>query len=141
MRPNEGLQPARCDGHLELRQVSFHYPTSSTAIVLSDVSIDAPPGSIVALVGASGAGKSTIARLIERFYDPSGGAVLLDGVDFRQLELRWLRRQIGFVEQVKRRRLDCHLIATDRILVAIAGADALRPLARGQRTVRRARGG
>ena len=100
VRPGEGRQPfARCRGHLALQNVSFHYPASREALVLDSVSLEAPPGSIVALVGASGAGKSTIARLIERFYDPTSGALLLDGVDFRELELRWLRRQIGFVEQ------------------------------------------
>ena len=51
--------------------MSFHYPASREALVLDSVSLEAPPGSIVALVGASGAGKSTIARLIERFYDPT----------------------------------------------------------------------
>ena len=100
VRPDEGRQPtARCAGHLVLQNVSFHYPASREALVLDGVSLDAPPGSIVALVGASGAGKSTIARLVERFYDPTAGALLLDGVDLRNLELRWLRRQIGFVEQ------------------------------------------
>ena len=108
VRPNEGRTPAQCHGHLTVHNVSFHYPASAETRVLSGVSLDAPPGSIVALVGASGAGKSTIARLIERFYDPTGGALLLDGVDFRQLELRWLRRQIGFVEQVRRvPQLEC----------------------------------
>ena len=63
------------------------------------MSFVASPGSVVALVGASGAGKSTVGRLIERFYDPLEGGLFLDGVDFRRLELRWLRQQIGLVEQ------------------------------------------
>lgn len=67
--------------------------------VLRGFELVANPGSVVALVGASGAGKSTVARLIERFYDPQAGSVLLDGVDFRSLDVRWLRQQIGFVEQ------------------------------------------
>ena len=63
------------------------------------MSFVATPGSVVALVGASGAGKSTVGRLLERFYDPLEGGLFLDGVDFRRLELRWLRKQIGLVEQ------------------------------------------
>ena len=68
-------------------------------VVLERMSFVAAPGSVVALVGASGAGKSTVGRLIERFYDPLEGGLFLDGVDFRRLELRWLRQQIGLVEQ------------------------------------------
>ena len=68
-------------------------------VVLERMSFVASPGSVVALVGASGAGKSTVGRLLERFYDPLEGGLFLDGVDFRRLELRWLRKQIGLVEQ------------------------------------------
>ena len=57
-------------------------------------------GNTLALVGASGSGKSTVILLIERFYDPSSGAVMLDGEDIRNLELSWLRDQIGLVSQV-----------------------------------------
>ena len=55
----------------------------------------------MALVGESGSGKSTVVSLIERFYDPQGGAVLLDGADIRRLSLRWLRGRIGLVSQVR----------------------------------------
>lgn len=96
-----GARPggAPCTGELEMRGVSFGYPASGGAQVLRAFELHAPPGSVVALVGASGAGKSTVARLIERFYDPQTGSVMLDGVDFRALDVRWLRQQIGFVEQ------------------------------------------
>jgi len=67
--------------------------------VLAGVSLQATPGNIIALVGESGAGKSTVGRLLQRFYDPTSGRILLDGVDYRELDLRWLRSQIGFVEQ------------------------------------------
>ena len=99
VRAGEGHVPSSCAGHLVMRDVSFSYPGSVDRIVLRDLTLDAPPGSIVALVGASGAGKSTVARLIQRFYDPTGGRILLDGHHYPSLELRWLRRQIGFVEQ------------------------------------------
>ena len=77
--------------------------------MLKGISFVATPGTVVALVGESGAGKSTVGRLLERFYDPQGGALLLDGVDFRKLELRWLRRQIGLVEQEPVRGCDARL--------------------------------
>ena len=92
-------EPASCRGHLELRDVTFAYPLAKECAVLKGLSFEVEPGSVLALVGASGAGKTTVGRLIERFYDPQQGALLLDGTDFRALELRWLRRQIGFVEQ------------------------------------------
>ena len=97
----QGIAPPACQGHLEMRNVTFRYPSSdgSAPPVLAGFDLSATPGSIVALVGSSGAGKSTIARLIERYYDPQDGSVTLDGHDYRSLELRWLRRQIGFVEQ------------------------------------------
>jgi len=94
-----GARPTECNGALELRDVSFAYPSERTRPVLSHVSLVARPGETVALVGESGAGKSTIGRLIERFYDPLYGSLLLDGVDFRSLDLRWLRSRIGLVEQ------------------------------------------
>ena len=97
--PSVGAEPASCRGHLELRDVSFAYPLAKECAVLKGLSFEVEPGSVLALVGASGAGKTTVGRLIERFYDPQQGALLLDGTDFRALELRWLRRQIGFVEQ------------------------------------------
>nr|QVT92297.1 ABC transporter [Salvia miltiorrhiza] len=66
---------------------------------LSKLSLDIPPGKIVALVGGSGSGKSTVISLIERFYDPLSGQVSLDGTDVREFDLKWLRQQIGLVNQ------------------------------------------
>ena len=99
--PRRGGKPLSCKGELELRNVAFRYPNTPIRgpPVLKSFNLIAPPGSVIALVGASGAGKSTVARLIERFYDPTGGCVLLDGRDYRTLDVRWLRRRIGFVEQ------------------------------------------
>ncbi|KAE8260080.1 hypothetical protein A4X13_0g583 [Tilletia indica] len=96
---NEGLQPQYCEGTLHLHRVDFSYPARRDVQVLSDFSLHIPKGKVTALVGASGSGKSTIVQLVERFYDPDAGAVLMDGVDVRNLNLRWMRTQIGLVSQ------------------------------------------
>jgi subfamily B ATP-binding cassette protein MsbA len=85
------------EGRIEFRDVSFAYNPEKQ--VLFDVSFVVEPGQQVALVGPSGAGKSTIANLIPRFYDITGGAVLIDGIDVRDVTLNSLRRQIGIVPQ------------------------------------------
>lgn len=84
-------------GRIEFRDVTFRYPDGTEA--LSKVNFVLEPGTSLALVGPSGAGKSTIADLILRFYDPSEGQILFDGVDLRDLQISWLRRQIGVVPQ------------------------------------------
>jgi ABC-type multidrug transport system fused ATPase/permease subunit len=88
---------ADVDGRIEFEQVTFGYDASNP--VLHDVSLAIPAGQRVALVGATGAGKSTIARLTLRFYDPTRGRVLLDGVDVRELAFADLRRSIVMVPQ------------------------------------------
>jgi ABC-type multidrug transport system fused ATPase/permease subunit len=84
-------------GHLRFEQVNFGY--RKEVPVLKDVSFDVKPGEMVAIVGATGAGKSTVVNLIERFYDPLQGSVLLDGVDLRQWPKKDLQRHIGLVMQ------------------------------------------
>jgi ATP-binding cassette, subfamily B, bacterial MsbA len=88
---------AQCEGRIEFRNVTFHYPDGTPA--LRDVSFVIEPGTSLALVGPSGAGKSTIADLLLRFYDPSKGQILFDGVEVRELNAGWLRQQIGVVPQ------------------------------------------
>jgi ATP-binding cassette subfamily B protein len=87
------------EGRVELERVAFRYPTRPDVEVLSGVDLCLAPGEKVALVGPSGAGKSTIAALLLRFYDPTVGAVRIDGRDIRDLDPAWLRRQIGTVAQ------------------------------------------
>jgi ATP-binding cassette, subfamily B, bacterial MsbA len=90
------LPPLRRE--IELRHISFGY-ANETRSVLSDVSLHVPAGSMVALVGESGGGKSTLTKLFPRFHDPVSGAVLWDGLDLRDVKLSSLRRQIGLVTQ------------------------------------------
>jgi len=97
--PEGGLKPATCSGRVTFKDVSFSYAARPDYTVLQGFSLEAKPGDIVALVGESGAGKSTVVRLLERFYDPSSGSVMLDGKDYLDLNLRWLRAQVGLVEQ------------------------------------------
>jgi subfamily B ATP-binding cassette protein MsbA len=89
----------RSEGRVELQQASFHYGLREGAVALEKVNLVIEPGTKVALVGASGAGKSTILSLLLRFYDPQEGRVLLDGHDLRSLKLDSLRSQIGIVTQ------------------------------------------
>jgi ATP-binding cassette subfamily B protein len=84
------------EGHVKFEQVSFSYGRQT---VLHDIDFEALPGQIVALLGATGSGKSTIISLIPRFYDPTAGKILVDGKDIRQATLNSLRSQIGIVLQ------------------------------------------
>ena len=86
-------------GELQLKDIYFHYPARPEVKVLRDISITVPPGKTLALVGESGSGKSTIFGLIERFYSPILGGIALDGVDYNELNIRWLRSKIGIVSQ------------------------------------------
>ena len=94
----QGAVPlGRARGHVRFEGVSFAYDGQNP--VLQDIHLDPPPGSTIALVGTTGAGKSTLVSLIPRFYDVTAGRVLVDGYDVRDLELESLRRNIGFVLQ------------------------------------------
>ena len=86
-------------GAVELKHVKHIYPSRPEVVVMEDVSLSVPAGKTTALVGASGSGKSTIVGLVERFYDPVGGHIYLDGHDIQTLNLRWLRQQISLVSQ------------------------------------------
>ena len=94
-----GLQPETVQGTIEFRNVSFAYPTRPDVTVLKNFNATIPSGNTIAFVGASGSGKSTCVQLIQRFYDPVEGQVFLDGHNLRDLNVRWLRQQIGIVSQ------------------------------------------
>ena len=86
-------------GAVALQGVRFAYPTRPDAVVLDGMTMTIQPGEVVALVGPSGGGKSTIAALLSRFYDPQDGQVLLDGTPLPALDTDWLREQVGVVSQ------------------------------------------
>lgn len=92
------LVPARVSGDVEFRDVCFAY-SPDTPDVLGGIDAAVPPGAVTAIVGRTGAGKTTIASLLLRFYDPTRGAVLLDGHDLRDLDLAGLRRNVAVVLQ------------------------------------------
>ncbi|UKZ76888.1 hypothetical protein TrVFT333_004603 [Trichoderma virens FT-333] len=87
------------EGTIELRSVKHIYPSRPDILVMDDISVLIPAGRTTALVGPSGSGKSTIIGLVERFYNPVSGEILLDGHNIQSLNLRWLRNQISLVGQ------------------------------------------
>jgi len=84
---------------IEFDHVTFRYAGAGDKLVLDDVNLHIPAGSLTALVGSSGAGKTTLFNLVPRFYDPASGAVRIDGLDIREVSFVALRRQIGLVTQ------------------------------------------
>jgi ABC-type multidrug transport system fused ATPase/permease subunit len=101
---DDAVDPGRLRGEIELENVSFSYDekpdgTEGQIMALDNVSIAVPAGQTLALVGETGAGKSTLAKLVARFYDPQRGSVLIDGHDLRDLDSRALRSQLGIVPQ------------------------------------------
>lgn len=94
-----GSQPDRMDGHICFKNVDFAYPSRPDVTVLANFSVDIPKNKRVAFVGSSGAGKSTVLSLIQRFYDVTGGEILIDGVPLTTLDPSWVRRNFAYVQQ------------------------------------------
>ncbi|KAJ7288261.1 P-loop containing nucleoside triphosphate hydrolase protein [Mycena rebaudengoi] len=94
-----GEKPDHVDGDIVFEDVVFSYPSRPSVTVVKGLSLRFRAGKTAALVGASGSGKSTIVSLVERFYDPTSGSVTLDGINVKNLNLKWLRSQIGLVSQ------------------------------------------
>ncbi|KAL0906235.1 hypothetical protein M5K25_024712 [Dendrobium thyrsiflorum] len=96
---DEGLMLAEVMGDIEFQHVTFKYPTRPQVQIFKDLCLRMPSGKTLALVGESGSGKSTVIALIERFYDPDSGTILIDGVEIQKLKISWLRQQMGLVSQ------------------------------------------
>ena len=95
--PADAHCPSEIEGRVQFERVSFHYPSGER--VLHDLSLDVEPGETIGLVGPTGAGKSTMLKLIPRFYDVDQGKICLDGIDVREYDLRALRAHVAVVDQ------------------------------------------
>lgn len=94
-----GLVLDHISGRLDFEHVKFTYPSRPDMVVLKDFNLQVEAGKTVALVGASGSGKSTAIALLQRFYDADEGVVRVDGVDIKSLQLKWIRGKMGLVSQ------------------------------------------
>ncbi|XP_031285774.1 ABC transporter B family member 4-like isoform X1 [Pistacia vera] len=94
-----GLKLDDIRGDIELKDVCFSYPARLDEQIFNGFSLSIPSGITAALVGQSGSGKSTVISLIERFYDPQAGEILIDGINLKEFQLKWIREKIGLVSQ------------------------------------------
>lgn len=127
----EGAHPETIIGHVKFENVGFSY--SGDTATLTGLTFEALPGETIALVGATGAGKSTVLNLLTRFYDPTTGRILLDGVPLETISKEWLRDQLGYVTQEsflfntslrENLRLARHHASDDEIWAALEAANA-----------------
>lgn len=93
------LEDENINGSVELKDVYFSYPARPKERIFSGFSLTIPKGKSLGLVGRSGSGKSTVISLIQRFYDPENGEVLIDGINIKEFQLSWIRSKIGLVSQ------------------------------------------
>uniref|UniRef100_A0A1I7V2Y6 p-glycoprotein n=1 Tax=Caenorhabditis tropicalis TaxID=1561998 RepID=A0A1I7V2Y6_9PELO len=95
----EGVTPEKISGRIKIQNVEFTYPTRPDVQILKDVSLEAQPGQTIALVGSSGCGKSTIIQLLQRFYNPNAGKILIDDIPIETFNIKYLRQLVGVVSQ------------------------------------------
>ncbi|KVI01216.1 AAA+ ATPase domain-containing protein [Cynara cardunculus var. scolymus] len=96
---SNGLVPDNIHGQIEFENIEFTYPSRPNCVILKDFNLKIEAGNTIALVGASGSGKSTAIALVQRFYNADRGIIRVDGLDIKKLQLRWLRAQMGLVSQ------------------------------------------
>ncbi|KAH7676294.1 Xenobiotic-transporting ATPase protein, partial [Dioscorea alata] len=94
-----GITLQQVKGNIEFQHVCFKYPTRPDVQILKGLCLTVQSGKTVALVGESGSGKSTVISLLQRFYDPDSGSILLDGIEIQKFQVKWLRQQMGLVSQ------------------------------------------
>ncbi|XP_074295775.1 ABC transporter B family member 26, chloroplastic isoform X2 [Silene latifolia] len=99
---SEGVKLQKLTGNIDFVNVSFYYPTRSEVPVLQDISLSMHPNEVIAIVGLSGSGKSTIVNLLLRLYEPTSGEIIIDGVSLKNLDTKWFRERIGYVGQEPR---------------------------------------
>jgi ATP-binding cassette subfamily B (MDR/TAP) protein 1 len=97
----EGTKPSECHGDLVLSNVEFAYPSRPNAQILKGLNLVIPANKTTAIVGPSGSGKSTIVGLVERWFSPLSGSIMLDGQPIEDLNIQWLRTNIRLVQQVR----------------------------------------
>jgi putative ABC transport system ATP-binding protein len=97
--PTVGDKVVSARGNIEFKNVAFAYPTRPAVSIFEDLSFTIPQGSNVAIVAPSGAGKSTVASLLLRFYNPTSGTIKINGKDISEMNAKQLRRRIGYVGQ------------------------------------------
>lgn len=113
---SEGEFPESISGQIIFQDVAFSYPARPTLRVLEGLNLEFEARKVTAIVGASGSGKSTVVGLAERWYDPVEGQIFLDGNNIKDLNVKWLRSQIGLVQQV------CCQFHLSRILCLVLSA-------------------
>lgn len=96
-------------GEVKFEHVMFAYPTRADSLILKDLQLSVPSGSVTAVVGASGSGKSTLASLLLRLYDPLKGDIFFDGIPVSQYDTTWLHNHIGIVSQVSTKYCNLYL--------------------------------
>lgn len=99
---DNGDRPDGLSGDLEFRNVNFRYPSRPNVPIFDGFNLSIPANKTTALVGPSGSGKSTVVGLLERWYQPLGGEILLDGRRIEGLNIQWLRSNIRMVQQVRK---------------------------------------